>query len=709
VDTILIVVVTAAWFVLPGVGLAWRIAPATPPGLPRLAVVLGVGLAATSIAMTVLALLGLLRPLPIVLAICAITLVPLLPIGRRGGPVSPAAWLGWRDPRGRDATRLGPAIVTAIGLLVLVAVFLIPSHRQLDNAPLPISTTVWYYARLAEATGSAGAFPDTIGEWGEERPFQTDYAPFTAQSAALFSLVPDDLPGRLEAYRLAVLVAVFLLGILLLRRWFSTWIALIGAVLLLGTIRIDERVLAYRPETFALALALFGLWLIDRAAVERRPGILLAAALVAALVFLSHAEVFVVMLPAAAGIALARGPLRLDPAGRRRIARIDPGRLPAGLAVIAAVGAGAAGGVLANGVIAGEFRLAAYVAGSSPVDVPAVPPERLPDGWTLSADPTWNFFVAATGPERRVPPASFTDPRLLPRSSVHVWGPVNGNTPPGLAALVAITAGPLLFWAALDGRRRRAMATWLVFGPGLIAGSFLLFAISDTYVPQRVGGRRLVPYEVLVPVMTTTVLAWLAHRVVFPRPSRRRAWPAAVAVPIVTLAVAVTLALWPSQGGEEDVPGLTPGGYAALGWIRENLPPGSRILANAYTDGSIGMLSGGIGVIDGRASYLEDPAFLGESTSLLLGARRFFQAPADPGAAAFLDDEAVEYLLVIAPGGSSSLVAGYRPFPTDVDALRSGRYTLVESFEGDRLMLFQVDGPPVSSIPAARRARSGGA
>jgi len=44
---------------------------------------------------------------------------------------------------------------------------------------------------------------------------------------------------------------------------------LAGAILLLGTVRLDQKFDGYRPETVAFVLALFVLWVADRAFVER--------------------------------------------------------------------------------------------------------------------------------------------------------------------------------------------------------------------------------------------------------------------------------------------------------------------------------------------------------------------------------------------------------------------------------------------------------
>ena len=228
----------------------------------------------------------------------------------------------------------------------------------------------------------------------------------------------------------------------------------------------------------------------------------------------------------------------------------------------------------------------------------------------------------------------------------------------------------------MDARRRRALVVWLVFGVGLFAGSYLIYALSDWYVPQRVGGRRLVPYELFVPVVAATIALWAAGRG-WRAVRARLPLPGARLLPAVlgTVVVLVTIAS-PAATAQTDEPGLTRVGYDAYAWMRTNLPPDSRILANAYTDGSLTFLSGGAGILDGRAVYLEDPAFLRETTSLLLGARRFFLAPSDPS---FLTQEKVNYLLVVGPRGSAADLAGYRPFPNGPGRSRVGTLATLSS------------------------------
>ena len=97
-----------------------------------------------------------------------------------------------------------------------------------------------------------------------------------------------------------------------------------------------------------------------------------------------------------------------------------------------------------------------------------------------------------------------------------------------------------------------------------------------------------------------------------------------------------------------------------------------------------------MGILDGRAVYLEDPAFLSEATNLLLGGRQFFADPANPSSDVFLDLADPDYLLVATrPTGVD--LGGYRPFVTDVAALDADpRFEVVTDLADGGLRLYRV-------------------
>jgi hypothetical protein len=689
-------VVLGLVFVLPGLALGPLVAPGAASPAGRLGRAIGVSLLTVAPLCTILARLGLLQPAIAVLALVLISVVPWLLRDEHGQRRVASIRLPTRRGRRWWAGAMA-------GGLVAAALVVVPSRLDVGASLLPFTSTVWYYAHLAVSTASLGRFPDVLAEWGTERPFQTDYLPVTAHTAGALQLLPGDLLVAMELYRMAILVAAVVIATMLFRRWFSSWIALLGSCLLLATVRLAFKFDAYKPETFAFVLALFGLWLVDRAIVERSRRLAIVAALAGGLVFLCHAEVFLVWAAAVVGIATARWLVAPD---RRRLGLRLPTRRPTAWAPVLAVAVLVAAtivGIVGNVALTGEARLLGYATGATArTDQAAVLPASIvPETWVESGDPTWDFYVAAVawGQLGSRQPTSFTDRRLLQRAVVDVWPGLDGRARSLLLVLIGLVGLPLVAWPWLDPRRRRAVATWYVFGGVLLAGSFLLFILAHTYVPLRVGPRRLVPYEVVLPVVAATVGLWLVDRLL--RPAwrtllpRRGAMLASGAL-LALLALAATLpAPSPPTVDDEVEPGLTAVGYDAYTWIAANTLPEARLLANAYTDGSLAALSGRTGLVDGRAVYLENRRFLAESTNLLLGARVAFAHPASAEAAEFLSRERVDYLIVAGAGADGSDLGGYRPFDTDLGELASGgRYSLVRTFGDGRLLLYHVVASP---------------
>lgn len=687
-------IVVALLFVLPG--LAWGpiVAPGAGSPLERAGRAVGLSLLTTAAACTAIAWFGLLRP-AVVVAILALLVVVPLAIRRAELRSWRRSSLGarWGSP-GRRQWVIGA--VAGIGAVLGFA--LVRSRLEVGPDLLPFTSTVWYYANLAARVAASGGFPATLPEWGTARPFQTDYLPVTAHTAAALQLLPGGLLLDMEIYRLAILAATIVVAAALLRRWVSSWLALLGALLLVATVRLDFKLLAYKPETFGLVLALFVLWLADRAIVERSRRLAILGALAAGGTFLSHAEVFLLLGPGIVGLAVGR---LLVAGDHRRLGLRWPGRsrlVSVGFVAAVILGGGFALGTAGNVAVTGQLRILGYVAGNQGASSVARPAaDEMPSGWTFSGDPTWDFYVAAVAPGQlgRQPPTSYFDRRMLPRTILDVWPGLDATSGSMLIVLAALLAVPLLAWPWLDARRRRLLVFCWVFGVGLFVGSYLLFALSHTYVPARTGPRRLMPYELLVPVVSLVVAMWGLDRLL--RPGWRALFPRrgariAAGILLAVLAVAAIAPAPADQAAADDAePGLTTVGLGAYRWIDANLPSDARILANAYTDGSIAALAERVGVIDGRAVYLEDRQFLAESTALVLGARVVFAQPNGAGSGAFLAREQVGYLLVAGPGASGADLGGYLPFGTDLAALRtSGRYTLVHTFGDGRLLLFRV-------------------
>jgi hypothetical protein len=681
----------AVLFVLPGLTLGPLILPGALTPLHVIGRAIGLSLLIVAGTCTLLAGVGQLRVGPLLATLAGLTISPL------AHPAVRASLRGLLSGRRR---RRNWWLAGAAGLIVLGVTVVLPSRAAVGDALLPQTSTPWYYMAVARDVAEAGAIPATIAEWGQSRPFPTDYLPATTHAAAALELLPGDLLVAFAWYRLAILVAAALMAALLLRRWFSSWVALLGACLLLSTVRLNAKFLDYRPETFGLVLALFCAWAADRAMADRSRRSLAVALAAAVATFLSHAEVFLLLGPMLAGLAVARAVVGEGRTGRVGLRVPEVAQLrPLAVAAAILVGAVILGAGL-NAVFAGQFRLLGYVTATR-TERPAVPADRIPVGWTFSGEPTWDFYVASVAPalDGQPPPANFFGSSLLPRAILQVWPGLDARGRGDLITLVGLLAGPILIWPWLDRRRRRLLISWWLFGVFLLVGSFLLFEISSTYVPARVGPRRLMPYELFVPVLSAVLLLFGLDRLVRPGwrlllPRRGAMVAAGVLLAIVTIGAAAP-APKSILDDETDEPGLSVVGHDALSWIDANLPPDARLLTNAYTDGSILAVARRQGILDGRAVYLENADFLAQSTSLVLGARVLFADPDGAAAASYLATERVSHVLVATAGPNGNDLGGYLLFDTDLAAmLGSGRYTQVHQFGDGRLLLFEVAPAP---------------
>ncbi|MEX2010607.1 MAG: hypothetical protein WEF51_00065 [Chloroflexota bacterium] len=687
-------------FVLPGLTLGPVVAPGASTQLARLGRAVGVSLVVTAFAGMMLARLGLLRPTILIALLVGLTLLPLhsrLPRRpRRPSRHARRWWLG-----------------AAAGAVLAALLAVLATWSQAGGVPVPSGATSWVDAALAWSTADTGGFRADLPAWGVVGPFRVDHGPLTAHSAAVFLLMQSDPLVELNFYRLAVLMSGLVLATLLFRRWVSTWIALLGAILLFRTVWIVAAAAGYGPEGWGLVVALFGLWLTDRAVVERSRRLAVAATASGAVVFLVDIEVFLVFAAAVAGIVIARafvqpggGPESAGGLGYRHGRRVGL-RSPIAIDVVrplalgaAIVGGGLLVGVVGDAVLTGDNRIVGYLiagqSGGETVPIPLVGDP--PAGWKASGDPTWDFHVAATdvGQFGQPPPAAFVDGRLLPSSAVNIWPWVDGLALLGLIVLAALLAIPLGGWPFADARRQRAILGWTAFAAVLLAGSVALFSLIPTFVPRRVGPSGLVPFIAIVPAVAAIIGLWWLNRLMVPR-LRARLWRGAMPVAGAVLAAVTAVVVIPVPSTQDSAgdrqPVLSPTGYEAYRWIGNNLRPGTRVLANAWTDGAFGALAKQPGIIDGPAPYLDDPALLARATGLVLDARRVFADPEGADAAAYLAREGVQYLLVVTPAGTGDDLGGSVPFEVDLAALeRSPRYRLEQRFGDGRLLLFEVVG-----------------
>jgi Ca2+/Na+ antiporter len=574
---------------------------------------------------------------------------------RRHGPRRAAAtalrdwWQRFRAPR----SIVFLVVAGAVSWLVLIG----PQVESRRPSGLPLQSTVWWYWWLAEAVAGEGGIPAASPEWGRSEPFQHAYIGSTIHTAAAMQLAGGaDLTFQ-ERYRLCLVVLALAAFFALWRRWLPPWWALAASLLALTTTKAFAKLLAYRPETFGLILVAWSGWLLDEAFERRslRWGSL--AGVVAGLAFVSHAEMFLFTGPLWAGIAAARvvgarsRPSRAPPLGdasggqRGHWLRPTLFALPLCLCTVIAI-------------------QAATAAGGRLVSIPGVASDwhpRAPDGTDL----TWQLYAAVWRPrEVDAPPdqpcadAFFTGTHREPWAALAIRDPTPWQLAL-LAGLLVLTSVPYLGVAA-RGRRRvvgrsQALRAFTV-GTILILGTLLIVTaiceLYDTYVPQRTGMLRIQPYYTLGLAGVVGLLGWLSSRgsfallrlLPFLRTGRRRVRLAAfLAVGLVSLAL---VPLMKTETPEGTASGISPAAYEAYRWLDHHAPPDAVVLANAFTDGQIAAISHRTGWLDGRLPFLEGPAFIRDSVTMLMEARRYFSKP---GPETRVGNDVIDYVVAAEP------------------------------------------------------------
>jgi hypothetical protein len=246
---------------------------------------------------------------------------------------------------------------------------------------------------------------------------------------------------------------------------------------------------------------------------------------------------------------------------------------------------------------------------------------------------------------------------------------------------------------------KRAVITWICFGVGVYLLSVLICVYYSTWVPQRVGPMRLMPYWALIFPILVTGVAWATSMLL----SRLRSkWlPGIVAatnargpdwfgprVAMIPALLVSAMVIWtfttitasqdrgvpPFKIAEPRAGGLSDSALRAYRWISGHLPGHARILANGYTEGALGMLSHRLGLLDGRTPFAQPDPWRSEAIELLSRSREFFLHPESapiPGRADYVAVARRDANL----GGSF--------FPTDFQAVHNTHaLRRIRSFDG---------------------------
>jgi hypothetical protein len=593
------------------------------------------------------------------------------------------AWLALPDLPSALAAALGrirllPALLTLLAVFALWATVLVPEGIEDTGSGRPNGTIVYYHWGIVDRVVEDGGLPATLPEWGKPREFPYEYAFSVIHGAGTAVLGGDSGFVLEERYRIALVVVAFFAFLALWSRWLPPWWAFLASLLALNVSRVETRLLVYKPEAFAFVLVIWSAWLFDEALERRSRRWGALAGVVLATSFLAHPIGSLLVAPLWGGILIGRLAPGLWQWARRRSLPPFPWR-PVLVAVVVfallfgglRTVIGSTGQDLAqrpeNGV---DLTRVVYNLGyvsADPLARPRVPECSDPFGVYSTVRPffsshaSWFFFDVN----------SRSSVFLMLGLAVLVGGAFLLQSPPRLAR-----------WPA---SAKRAAITWGCYGIGVYLLMLLICAYYSTWVPERVGPMRLMPYWALIFPIFIAGVAWAASRGIsslVPRlasPSRldfdaREAWfgSGVGAVPTLLLTVAT---LWtfttidagrdrgvpPFYIAEPRVGGLSDPALRAYDWIDGNVPENALILANGYTEGALGMLTERTGVLDGRTPFAQPDPWRDEAIRWLAQARRFFQHPGRAGV----------------PGGADYVLAARRDvnlggsyFPTDFQALR---------------------------------------
>ncbi len=631
-----------------------------------------------------------------------------------------AALVDLGSGRRRRAPRFLRMLLVCLMATVTWFAVLVPQGIEHADSGDPNGTIVYYHWGIVSKVVEDGGLPASLLEWGKPREFPYEYAFSVMHGAATANLAGDTGFVLEEHYRLAMVLFAFAAMLALWRRWLPPWWAWLAAVLTMNVSRIETRLLVYKPEAFAFILVVWSAWLLDEALERRSRRWGALAGLVLACSFLAHPVGSLLVAPLWGGILLGR---MLPSAWQRwRARRGGPPTDPAAVGLLglrALVPAvlvfavlfvglrtviGTTGQNLSQSAVGGvdETRVVynlAYVS-SNPFARPRVPECSHPFGIYSTQRPFFSSHAAGF----------FFDLHAVPSLLLICGGLVL------LAGTFVLQPPPRLGrWPVAA---KRAVLTWSFYAIGVYLLALLICTYYSTWVPQRVGPMRLMPYWALIFPGLIAGAGWagaaLASHprariagVTTPASPRWAGWLGA-SVAVVPALVVAALAIWifTPIGSKRD-PGVAPfylaapragglsaGALDAYHWISRRLPKRALILTNGYIEGALGMISRRTGVLDGRAPFAQPEPWRAEAVDLLARSRRFFLHPAHSAA----------------PGGATYVLAGQPNvnlggtfFPTNFPALsRDPDLSLVYRREGVAIYRVRRPGRPVTGGVAER-------
>jgi hypothetical protein len=599
-----------------------------------------------------------------------------------------------------------PSILVVLTLVVIWVTVLVPEGVENTGSGHPNGTIVYYHWGIVGRVVEAGGLPATLPEWGRQREFPYEYAFSVIHGAATANLAGTSGFVLEERYRIAMVLTAFLAAFALWRRWLPPWWAWLASVLTLNVSRVETRLLVYKPEAFAFILVIWSAWLFDEALERRSMRWGALAGLVLASSFLAHPVSSLLMAPLWGGILIGRAAPSLWRRRRRPTFSAVPWRpvLAAAIVFLLLFGSlrtiiGTTGQNLSESTTNGvdETRVVynlAYVS-ANPFARPNVPECSHPFGVYstvrpfFSSNASWFFFDVH----------SRASVFLMIGALILLLGVFLLQAPPRLAR-----------WPA---PAKRAAITWACYGIGVYLLAVLICVYYSTWVPQRVGPMRLMPYWALIFPIFIAGVAWAASFLLSglrPTLSARlsrsdfkgRARWFGRGVGLVPALVVSAAAIWtfttitatqdrgvpPFYISEPRAGGLSAGALHSYHWISRDLPSNALILTNGYVEGALGMLSHRTGLLDGRTPFAQPEPWRSEAIRWLGQSRAFFLRPDSSGI----------------PGGANYVLAAQRDvnlggsfFPTDFRALTRDPYLeQIHRFMG--VVLYRVHYPKLASL-----------
>jgi hypothetical protein len=617
---------------------------------------------------------------------------------------------GVRRVRPPQRPRFSVVLLTCLAGLTTWFAVLAPQGVESTGEGRPNGTIVYYHWGIVGKVVEDGGLPPTLNEWGKPREFPYEYA-FSVMHAASTA----NLAGRSgfvleERYRIAMAIGALLALFALWRCWLPSWWAWLAAVLTMNVSRVETRLLVYKPEAFAFILVIWSAWLFDRALERRSSRWGALAGLVLATSFLAHPVGSLLVGPLWGGIAFSRALpwlRRSLKTGWRGPERRSLVALLAAIAVFAILfgglrtAIGTTGQNLSQSPVKGvdQTRVVynlAYVS-ANPFAKPRVPECSHPFGVYstvrpfFSSNAAWFFFdIHKT-----------SSVMLIAGILVLLGGVFLLQSPPRLAR-----------WPA---PAKRAVATWTFYGIGVYLLALLICAYYSTWVPQRVGPMRLMPYWALIFPGLIAGVCWAGARLCSGLRSRAKQTDPLSArgvderglgtgVRLLPAILFAALAMWtfttitasadrgapPFEISQPRAGGLAQSALQSYAWMKRHLPRRAVILTNGYIEGALGSLSDRTGLLDGRTPFAQPDPWRNEAIRWLSQSRRFFLHPKGasvPGGA--------EYVMAARP----EINLGGSYFPTDFQALEADPMLhAIKRLQG--IVLYRSEGSPSPQRPS---------